>query len=1122
MKRNFKLLVAVVVLAAMVMTLASCDVINGILDKINPPQPHEHTFSSDWTYDETNHWHAANCTDSEECASQKSDVAAHTYVDGKCVCGAEEPACEHQYTISESKDATCTEAGSKTFACSVCGHSYTQEIAANGHTEEKLAAKAPTCTEPGLTEGKKCSVCGDVLTAQAEINATGHTFVEGVCHCGEADPDYIAPVVYVLNASDLSDKAKVDEEGFDTTLAAGDENFFTLYLAKKTKIESNSKTFADGVSASKRISWQTKTEISEELINAAIEFTVENEATVKIWWVSGGDGRNVAIYKADGTIVAKGAEGSVKNELYITELTVPEAGTYYLGNIDGSNNYYQISVSFFPAPKTYINAATTDNYCWVDKVTFTAEGEGNYTFKLPAGLGAWEAESCDSFTGTPYVNYYSNENGDEFTVGLEAGATLEFYIGSTEKKDWAIEWTYEACEVESESSDTPVATSPLKVGTTSIDAANAVYEYVAPSAANLTLTAGGAIMGPVTITYSVNGGEATTLELSASVTLALAAGDKVVINITAEGYSSITAEWDGESAGGEDEVIDITGSYIGSDDWGNSPLAVVVGADGSVVFTYTHPMMGESSFTATYEIVDGAVVLYNEDGEVLNPLAGSLTITDGVLTGASYNGTNYTLVAGSLEDDDDDDEGETDANEALVGFYGFDDYAVIIFEINGVYVAEVYSDNYDLYFTFEAVDIGDGMYSLMLEYYEYPDYEIGKDTYLDIVLDYSIVITPGAEEEDDEPTDDPNEAFVGAYEFGDYYMSIYYDDDEGCYMANVYGNGFDLYFTFIADDNFDGTYTIFLEYYETDFETGKDEYLEAILNYNFVITVESEEENDDPNEAFVGTYEFEDYYMGIYYDDVEGCYMANVYGNGFDLYFTFIADDNFDGTYTIFLQHHETDFETGKDEYLETILNYNFVITPATEEEEESDPKDAFAGFYEFDEYTVFIFYSESEGVHLAEVYCDNYDLYFTFEAVDIGEGAYALMLEYYARPDWETGKDEYLNTVLEYSIVITPAVEEEYPEEEYPEEDESMVDTILVGTYTFNSEEGSVFTVKFENGYIYVLENTIGLELSESFAYTYSPMTGMVMSDEGYFYVDVTTGDLYYGSGWLLTPVVE
>ena len=1115
MKRNFKLLVAVVVLAAMVMTLASCDVINGILDKINPTQPHEHTFSSDWTYDETNHWHAANCTDSEECGSQKSDVAAHTYVDGKCVCGAEEPACEHQYTISESKDATCTEAGSKTFACSVCGHSYTQEIAANGHTEEKLAAKAPTCTEPGLTEGKKCSVCGDVLTAQAEINATGHTFVEGVCHCGEADPDYIAPVVYVLNASDLSDKAKVDEEGFDTTLAAGDENFFTLYLAKKTKIESNSKTFADGVSASKRISWQTKTEISEELINAAIEFTVENEATVKIWWVSGGDGRNVAIYKADGTIVAKGAEGSVKNELYITELTVPEAGTYYLGNIDGSNNYYQISVSFFPAPKTYINAATTDNYCWVDKVTFTAEGEGNYTFKLPAGLGAWEAESCDSFTGAPYVDYYSNENGDEFTVGLEAGATLEFYIGSTEKKDWAIEWTYEACEVESESSDTPVATSPLKVGTTEIAAANAAYEYVAPSAANLTLTAGGAIMGPVAITYSVNGGEATTLELGASVTLALAAGDKVVINITAEGYSSITAEWDGESAGGEDEVIDITGSYIGSDDWGNSPLAVVVGADGSVVFTYTHPMMGESSFTATYEIVDGAVVLYNEDGTALNPLAGSLTITDGVLTGASYNGTDYTLVAGSLEDDD-DDEGETDANEAFVGFYSFDDYAVIIFEINGVYVAEVFSDNYDLFFTFEAVDIGEGMYSLMLEYYEYPDYETGKDTYLDIVLGYSIVITLGAEE-DDEPTDDPNEAFVGSYEFEDYYMGIYYDDVEGCYMANVYGNGFDLYFTFIADDNFDGTYTIFLEHHEVEYESGKDEYLEAILNYNFVITVESEEENDDPNEAFVGSYEFEDYYMGIYYDDVAGCYMANVYGIGFDLYFTFIADDNFDGTYTIFLEYYETDFETGKDEYLETILDYNFVITPVAEEEEESDPKDALAGFYEFDEYTVFIFYSESEGVHLAEVYNDNFDLYFTFEAIGIGEGMYSLMLEYYARPDWETGTDEYLNTVLEYSIVITPAVEEEYPEE-----DESMVDTILVGTYTFNPEEGFVFTVKFENGYIYILEDTIGLELSESFAYTYSPMTGMVMSDEGYFYVDVTTGDLYYGRGWLLTPVVE
>ena len=44
-----------------------------------------------------------------------------------------------------------------------------------GHKEEAIPGKAATCTKPGLTEGKKCSICGETLAAQEEIPATGHT-----------------------------------------------------------------------------------------------------------------------------------------------------------------------------------------------------------------------------------------------------------------------------------------------------------------------------------------------------------------------------------------------------------------------------------------------------------------------------------------------------------------------------------------------------------------------------------------------------------------------------------------------------------------------------------------------------------------------------------------------------------------------------------------------------------------------------------------------------------------------------------------------------------------------------------------------------------------------------------
>ena len=72
----------------------------------------------------------------------------------------------------------CENGGFTTYTCSVCGDSYVDdEVDALGHKPETIKGYAATCTKPGLTDGSKCGLCGETLTAQKEIPATGeHTY----------------------------------------------------------------------------------------------------------------------------------------------------------------------------------------------------------------------------------------------------------------------------------------------------------------------------------------------------------------------------------------------------------------------------------------------------------------------------------------------------------------------------------------------------------------------------------------------------------------------------------------------------------------------------------------------------------------------------------------------------------------------------------------------------------------------------------------------------------------------------------------------------------------------------------------------------------------------------------
>ena len=167
-----------------------CDVCGEILVKQEVVKANGHTEVIDKAVDPT--CTETGLTEGKHCSvcntvlipQEEIPVVAHTYddkYDENCnVCGfIRDVECAHvNTTVIAGKSPTCTESGlTDGSKCTKCGEILVEQeiIKANGHTEVIDKAVAPTCTETGLTEGKHCDVCGEVLVKQDVVDALGHT-----------------------------------------------------------------------------------------------------------------------------------------------------------------------------------------------------------------------------------------------------------------------------------------------------------------------------------------------------------------------------------------------------------------------------------------------------------------------------------------------------------------------------------------------------------------------------------------------------------------------------------------------------------------------------------------------------------------------------------------------------------------------------------------------------------------------------------------------------------------------------------------------------------------------------------------------------------------------------------
>ena len=87
----------------------------------------------------------------------------------------------HTEETVTGKAATCTATGlTDGKKCTVCGTVTVSQttIAKLEHSEETVPGRLATCTATGLTDGKKCTVCGTVTVVQTTISAIGHSWLE--------------------------------------------------------------------------------------------------------------------------------------------------------------------------------------------------------------------------------------------------------------------------------------------------------------------------------------------------------------------------------------------------------------------------------------------------------------------------------------------------------------------------------------------------------------------------------------------------------------------------------------------------------------------------------------------------------------------------------------------------------------------------------------------------------------------------------------------------------------------------------------------------------------------------------------------------------------------------------
>ena len=201
----------------------SCSVCGYTATEVIEKLAHTHKFATDWTKDETNHWHAATC----EHTSEVSGKAEHTFGNW-----------------TTTKAATCTENGERKTTCTVCGYKKTEVSGKAEHSFGDYVSNNDATTEADGTKTRECSVCGykDTVTDEgSKIIVPEFVFVKGGTVTGKSNTNNYPGVFIEGRTVTLSDfymskyevtkaqyKAIMEDTSLNTLEITADPSYSTL------------------------------------------------------------------------------------------------------------------------------------------------------------------------------------------------------------------------------------------------------------------------------------------------------------------------------------------------------------------------------------------------------------------------------------------------------------------------------------------------------------------------------------------------------------------------------------------------------------------------------------------------------------------------------------------------------------------------------------------------------------------------------------------------------------------------------------------------------------------------------------------------------------------------------